>query len=480
MHGSPTRLRIARLAWLFTEKFGLVFLSIFSFFAFTLLLTPSELGLAVLLLAIAELFSFFFSSTIDNSMIGMKHISKSDDGTVFWTGILSTSLLACILWVILSTYYFHEEESWILLVALLFLPLQSLSRIHIIHLRRAGEFKSLAKRTLLGKLIGLSCGIYVAYIGYGAWGLVTQAIVMSFISASLLMLTCRRSLPFTFDLNLMKELSRVGVPAAVKSMSTNFVEKGLIFALEITLGSAAVGLFNFANRLVQLPKKAIHSALMTYGHPVFSRKAENESPDADNVLSSFFLNATQIAVYLAAPIFIGFAMISEALVGIIFPERWAAAANLILPISIMASISLCLTFLPSILVAKKVTKKALIPEVLTTIMAIVFVFVTSEQLGLMSAIWALGIKLAIMLPINIYVIVSLFTFSATCFLQLLLKPALACGVLCLGLMTYMSYFPIQSSLDIALIAVIGGIVYISSVFVLDPTIMKRTMTFVAQ
>ncbi|MDT0628979.1 oligosaccharide flippase family protein [Alteromonas sp. W364] len=480
MQVSPARQRMARLAWLFIEKFGLIFLSIFSFFAFALLLTPNELGLAVLLLAIAELFSFFFSSTIDNSMIGMKKISKSDDGTVFWTGLISTSILACVLWVLLSTFYFQEAESSILMVALLFLPLQSLSRIHIIHLRRAGEFKSLAQRTLLGKLLGLCCGIYVAYIGYGAWGLVTQAIVMSFTSASLLMLTCRRSVPFTFDIDLIKDLSLVGVPAAVKSISSNFVEKGLIFALDITLGSAAVGFFNFANRLVQLPKKAIHSALMTYGHPVFSRKAKSESPDAEKLLSNFFLDATQIAVYLAAPIFIGFAIIGEALVGVIFPERWAAAASLILPISVMAAISFSLTFLPSILVAKKVTKKALIPEIITTIMAILFVFMTSEHYGLMSAVWALIIKLAIMLPINTQVITSICVFSVKRYLLVLLKPVLACGVLCGSLLAYITYLPLQDVIDITLIVNIGGFVYLGSVLALEPTIIKRIRRFVSE
>jgi O-antigen/teichoic acid export membrane protein len=479
MNASKTRSRITKLAWLFVEKFGLVFLSIFSFFAFSLLLTPSELGLAVLLLAIAELFSFFFSSTIDNSMIGMKSISKSDDGTIFWTGFISTSILACVLWLLLSRFYFQDGESWLLMTALLFLPLQSLSRVHIIHLRRAGEFKSLAQRTLFGKLLGLCCGIYVAYIGYGAWGLITQAIVMSLVSACLLMLRCRRSLPFTFDLSLIKDLSNIGIPAAVKSMSSNFVEKGLIFALDITLGAAAVGFFNFANRLVQLPRKAISSALMTYGHPVFSRKAKSDSANSDEMFSRFFLDATQNALYFAAPIFVGFALLGESIVDLVFPERWAIAGSLILPISLLATLSFCLTFLPSILVAKKVTKKALIPEVITTLIAIIFVLLTSEELGLMSAVWALAIKVFIMLPVNIHVIATTCMFSIKDFIKVLLKPALANIILFISLVVYKLYFPLETGTDIALLALLGAIYYFLSVSAIDPKIWTRMRRFVA-
>lgn len=470
--------RLNRLMWLFLEKFGLILLSIVSFFAYTLLLTPSQLGLAVLLLAIAELFSFFFSSTIENSMIAMKEINQSDDGTVFWTGFISTSLLAAILWLVLSTYYFQEAEWLLLMVALLFMPLQSISRVHVIHMRREGKFKSLARRTLFGRFAGLIFGIYLAYQGYGAWAVVSQAIVMSFVSASLLMLSSWRPLPFTFDLHLIKSLSKTGIPAAIKSMSTNFVEKGLIFVLELYLGTTAVGFFNFAIRLVQLPRMAINNALMAYGHPVFSRKV-SVVKGRDDSFSSFFLEATQLGIYLAAPLFIGFAVLGDNLVELIFPEHWMTAAPLIMPISLLAATSFCFTFLPSILVAKNETKKALLSEIATTILAILFVAFTADRLGLMSAVWALIFKSLIMIPVNVVVIAKVCSFDASRYLLKIGRPLIA-NIVLFGALAMCEQFQLaQNWLELILTTIFGGLIYLLSVFIVDAKIAQKLKGFLS-
>ncbi|HLV18004.1 MAG TPA: polysaccharide biosynthesis protein, partial [Pseudomonas sp.] len=63
------RERLARLAWIFSEKFGLILLSMLSFFVFAHLLSPEELGLGVLIIVIVELVALLFSSLIEDPLV---------------------------------------------------------------------------------------------------------------------------------------------------------------------------------------------------------------------------------------------------------------------------------------------------------------------------------------------------------------------------------------------------------------------------
>ncbi|MBF7074872.1 oligosaccharide flippase family protein [Glaciecola sp. MH2013] len=394
--------RLQRLAWIFTEKFGLIFLSIFSFFVFSYFLTPYELGIAVLMLAIAELVSLFFSSMIDNSYISKKDITPRDDGTLFWVGLLLSTAIAFVLALLLARFTFDDIYFWHIMLAMTYLPLQALARVHIVHLRRDGDFKSLALRTLLGKVVGLLAGCALAVVGLGVLGFIVQSIFMAAISSFLILLKHRRHLPLSFDINLLKETFILGFPAALKSLSENAVDKGIIFALSIFSGPSAVGLFNFANRLVQLPAKAFSSAVMTYGHPVLSRKVNNKL-----AVSDFFLGLTQVCFMVISPLFVVFSALGDSIVELIFLERWWPAGELLQALALIAACSFTYVLVPSLLVAYKSTHRALYAELISTAIAILVCLYFASSLGAFAGVVSIGVKLAIMLPVNLFVAQSI-------------------------------------------------------------------------
>lgn len=49
--------RLITLGWIFTEKFGLIFLSMITFVVYARLLSPAELGVGTVIIAIVELLS---------------------------------------------------------------------------------------------------------------------------------------------------------------------------------------------------------------------------------------------------------------------------------------------------------------------------------------------------------------------------------------------------------------------------------------
>ena len=195
--------RIIRLLWIFFEKFGLVFLSIFSFFIYAHLLLPEELGQGALVLGVVELITLIFTSTVDSSFVRLDKVSTKQDATLFWAGNLFSLSSMALINIGTFIYTTNPEIRLLMAVASTLLLLQMASRVYVAHMRRSGNFKALAMRTLLGKIVGMAVGIGAAYYGMGAWAIVLQAISMQFIATSMLMMGDKRALPIFIDFILL-------------------------------------------------------------------------------------------------------------------------------------------------------------------------------------------------------------------------------------------------------------------------------------
>src|SRR5690606_30892097 len=89
--GAPDliRERLTRLAWIFSEKFGLILLSMLSFFVFAHLLTPEELGVGVLIIVIVELVGLLFSSLIEDPLVRRPQVTPRQRATAFWACVVA-------------------------------------------------------------------------------------------------------------------------------------------------------------------------------------------------------------------------------------------------------------------------------------------------------------------------------------------------------------------------------------------------------
>ncbi|GLR72886.1 oligosaccharide flippase family protein [Agaribacter marinus] len=426
--------RLFKLFWVFTEKFGVVFLSVISFLVFAKLLTPTELGIGIFILSIFELLSFFYSSVLDSALISFKKINDRLCGTVFWSSMLICALTAPILFFSLHHYLNDPTLTLTLFIAAVYLPVQISTRIHIATLRKSGNFKSLAKRTLIGKVIGMSGAIFLAFQGFGSLAIVAQAFIMSAVSSLMLFVAHPLRLPLVFDKTLAYDLLRVGLPVSGKAFSFKFFGNGIIIAIEATLGAAAVGIYNFANRLVYLPRDAILGAIVNYAQPVFANR-KNNNQDID----TFFVDATRLALFFIMPLFAGFGIVGPELVSLIFGEKWEKAYPLLGYISLVVAASFYFIFLPSYLVAVKKTIKGMIGEIVGSGIALVAYMLLYKYFGLFSFVIGLMLRLFIVCIVNFKVTTNVSQVSFSTLMVSFLKPSLCTAFMVIVLLVAKQY-----------------------------------------
>jgi O-antigen/teichoic acid export membrane protein len=451
---SIIRTRLGRLFWIFFEKFGLIGLSIISFFIFANYLTPVQLGLGILLLSAVEFSSVFLIAIVDSSIIRLKSITQENDGTVFWLLFISSSALAALIY---GMYYLYFDDGSILLaglIATLLLPLQAMSRIHIIHLRRNKSFKQLANRTILGKLAGMIVGVYLAIKGYGELAVVAHATIMSAVSTLLLLMSERRRLPLIIDFKWAKEQLVVGLPASLKVLNDDLYTKGTVFVIEGTLGTQALGFYNFANRLIALPRGAILTALMSYAHPVFSGKKNR----GDN-LTNFFISSTKISLMVVLPMFIGLALVAEPLVDLLFKDKWLPSGQILMGIAVLTSFHLTFLFLPSLLIANGENKLGLKGQIVSSIVALTSLIPLLTYFGLIGVIYALAIRIAIILPVNFYAMSKVAPAAKIEFLTICFKTLVPCLIMAAA-MTIVDYsFSLDNIVNLLVQITVGAITW---------------------
>lgn len=446
--------RLLRLLWIFFDKFGLIFLSLISFYIFAKVLTPEELGLGVLVLAIVEIVGGIYTSMLEDPFVRQKTISVNQDATLFWSCAI-LSLMSMVL-VMLGTFLYTDDAliHGLMAFALLKLPLLLGSRVYVAHLRRDGNFKALALRGLLGKFVGGIAGISIALAGFGVWAIIVQSVVMELVAIIILINAGRIKLPLYIDTKFFKSLVIQGMPITLKAMSGELMSRGCIFLIALVAGSGAVGVFNFAQRLVSLPRDAITHGLFSYALPVFARRQDNHVK-----LGRFYCLATQFTSFLLVPAFMGLSLIAEDAIMLIFGAKWQAAIPVLQLLAIIATLSSLLIYAGGVLVAVQKTNLTLKSDFMATGVSLIAVYFLAFEYGALAGGIALGIRFIIVTPIMMLAIKLAIGLTVTKQVKSVYRSLLAAIGMWTSILVFDYFFSISGIMHLILVIAIGIISY---------------------
>ncbi|WLG88191.1 oligosaccharide flippase family protein [Pseudomonas cucumis] len=387
--------RLMTLIWIFTEKFGLIFLSMITFIAFARLMSPAELGMGTVIIAIVEVVAILYSSMLEDPLVRLEHLEEKHICTAFWFAVLISLASIVVISFAVMLYTTSLMIQWMTAAASVKILFTMMSRVYVVEMRRTSNFKMLASRTLLGKVAGGVGGIAIALWGFGPWALIAQVLIMEFVSVVVLMLGNRRRIAFYIDGPFLRELLRAGAPVAINVMSWHMLQRGVNVVLGITAGTHAVGMFNIAMRIIDLPRTAIYNGLMSYALPVFARRG-TDTPRLIGLIS----DSTAISGFLLTPLFVGIALTAEDIILLIFGAKWAEAIPLLQVLACTAAIGNTAMYATTALVAINRTHLTVKAEVATTLLALALVYSLGHRYAGMAAALALLARMVIITPLQ--------------------------------------------------------------------------------
>jgi len=312
------------LKWAYLMNWGERGIGAVVTFLLAAILGPKDFGTV----AIAMIYILFIQMLLDQGLVAAliqrKDLRPAHVDSVFWL-VLSASLALVAASFGLSRWWAAANHLPLLVVIIsalsICIPLEGLTVVQQALLQREMNFRSLSVRANVSVCVGGAVGIGMALTGFGIWALVGQQISRDIVALALLWKLSHWRPRWHFSLDSLKEL--FGFSAS------NFAAKLGVFAnaqadsllLGLFFGPVAVGLYRFAERIMNTILTMATSSLQTVSFPEFSRLQDRPAELRRSLLSCIRLSAI-----VTFPAMAGLAATSNLLMGALGP-KWADAAD---------------------------------------------------------------------------------------------------------------------------------------------------------
>lgn len=291
------------------------------------LLTPSEFGVASIVMAFVIFVPLFADLGLGASLIQAPTLTEVDRSTVFWTslplGLGFMCLGIALSWPLASIYDDPSLQPMFAAFSVCFL-LASLTSVPSALLIRAMHFRALGIRVIAGTLFGASIAIALAFGGFGAWAIVGGEIANRAMSLVTIWLQSRWRPKRTFSRRKLREQFAYGGTLFGGYLLLQFSQTVQALMVGRLLGATALGRLTVSQTLVYLPFNRIAGPIQEVMFPTFSRMQDEPT----RILGA--LNrVNQVIAAIAFPSLAGLAILAPEFTAVVLGSRWAGTEDVI-------------------------------------------------------------------------------------------------------------------------------------------------------
>ena len=315
------------LAWSFSQEFWQKVLQFAGSIVIARLLTPDEVGVFALAMALNYLISSLKSFGIGAYLVRERNITPDKIRTTFgmWL-VLSWSIGIIVLLgrhPVAGLYGTPEIAEVLLLVAVSFFitPFGQPARAMLLRQMQLHILHNIGLATVFSSV---TCSITLAVLGYSymslAWGMVTGTTV----GVVLLMAVRPDHLRLRPSLRHWREVASFGGWLSGASMATTFSGEGMKLVLGAMITPAAVALFERGRQIPQITRQALMVPLDRVIFPAFSkdiRAGNSIGPSVEKLVA-----ATTVLLW---PAYLSAAILAEPIILLLFGENWRVAGELL-------------------------------------------------------------------------------------------------------------------------------------------------------
>lgn len=447
----------------FFDKYVGYFLRFIATVMIARLVTPDDIGIFSVAFVVIALGHVIRDFGVAQYLIKEKEINQDKIVAAFTLMlIISWSLFLLMYWMRPAIAGFYDkpevdEALKVLSLIFLFAPFGS---VRIALLRRAMDFKSLAKINIASYLSLQIVTVTLAWMGWGylalAWGQIAGVI------ATMLGTFAYHKLPLMMPrLKGIRGVMRFGVNISATNVGESLASGAPDLILGRVIDMEAVGFFGRAQSLISLFKIAVQAAVWPVVLPYFSSKDRQGLSILED-----YEKAIRYYTTFALPFLAVLGIASELMIEVLFGSTWLPAAPIVKWLCIGAMLETCFPFLGPFLVAIGHEKLNLRLQWLNTALIVITILIGSLQ-GLVYA--AIGFVVAQLLT----VVVTMFLVARyTGFTIQYLGRALLGNILLMAFVSLIAksilFFPVGNIyVQFTILAVILTISWVSYIWVTD-------------
>lgn len=309
------------------ERYVLIGIALAGNMLLARLLTPEEIGIYSVSLAVIGLAQVMRDFGIGNFLIQEKNLNDAHIRTAFGISLLTGGLLFLVIffgahWA--GSFYGETRMVETMRISALNFLVLPFCTISLALLRRDMFFAILAKVTLSAAVVGFAVMISLAYLDYGANSMAIGAVATNVVTGMGAWVARSDRKLLLPALTEWRALLNFGGQSALANIVTTISMDINDLAIGKILGFAPVAMISRAQGLMNLFHRDLMSAIRNVAYPAFA-KAHREGEK----LESRYVDSVTAVTVVAWP-FYGFAaLFSLEIIRLLFGQQWDEAARLV-------------------------------------------------------------------------------------------------------------------------------------------------------
>lgn len=310
--------------WSTAENGGLALISFAALIIYSRFLSAADFGVFSIALAIVELFGLLVTMLFHDALVQRSEVTALHFDTAFTVSMGLGLVLfgACALFAhAFATLLGDGTAAGVLAWTALCFPFTALSSTLVARHRRELTFRTLAVRSLAGRVLGAAVGITLVLCGAGVWGLVAQQVLMALVSSLVLWWASETRPRLRLGRRELRELWSFGAYAIGGLFLAFAVKRAFVVVAGVLLGSELAGYLNIGFRAVDVLWAIAATSVTQVALPVLSRLQSNPAR-----LAATFREASGFACLVLYPCFVGLALVAPEAVELLFGRQWLRAS----------------------------------------------------------------------------------------------------------------------------------------------------------
>lgn len=318
---------IRSLLWKFFERLGTQVIGFVITIVLARLLMPEQYGSIALIMIFINVCNVIIEGGLNTALIQKKNADDIDFSTIFYSSLLISLLLYCILFLLapnIASFYnapILTDVIRVLGISLIFYAINSIQRAYV---SKRMLFSKLFYSSFSSVLLSGTIGIILAYKGFGIWALVVQNLSLSIITCLVMWFTIKWRPLLVFSTARFKELFDFGWKIFMANFITIiFTETRKLFIGKL-YSPSNLAYYEKGEQFPSLIMNNIFTSIQSILLPTFS-----EYQDDKFRIKTMMRRSTKMSCFVIYPLMVGMIVAAKPLILTLLGERWVGAVPFI-------------------------------------------------------------------------------------------------------------------------------------------------------
>lgn len=311
---------LSNFLWRLGERFGAKGVEFIVQIVLARLLTPADYGIVGLVTVFIAIANVFVVSSFGQALVQKFEADNKDFSSVFYINVLMGVVLYIIMFFaapFIAHFYNNDSLTAVIRVLSITLIVGSINAIQQAYVQRTMQFKRFFFSTLIGTVVSAVVGIALAYMGFGVWALVAQALTNKCIDTLVLWVTVKWRPELYFSAERAKKLFSFGWKLLCSGLLDTVYNNMYSLIIGKFFSEKELGLYNRGKQFPSVLVENINGSIQSVIFPALAAKQNDIS-----AVKAMVRKAIKISTFLIFPAMAGLAAVAKPLITILLTEKW--------------------------------------------------------------------------------------------------------------------------------------------------------------